>query len=111
MKLWKWQPGRQDNVTYKKFPLWSFRIGRFGFDGYILRYEWNTKLPPHRDPVTNGKHWRINISLSGSSMFYCEDRGYSTSWINVFRPDLYIHSLHTASKVFKLSFGFVKFNK
>lgn len=111
MKFWKWQSGRQDNVTYEKFPVWSFKVFNHGFDFYILRYQPNTILPKHKDPVKNGKHWRLNIKLKGNAIFFSEDRGETFQRINWFRPDLYEHSLNVKTKTIKLSFGFVKFNK
>jgi hypothetical protein len=110
MKFFKWQPGRQQNVTYKKCPLWYFKIGRWGFDAYILRYEAQTFLPEHKDPVENGKHWRLNVKLWGRCGFHADDRGYTKQWINFFRPDLYTHWLMAFTTTFKLSLGFVKFN-
>ncbi len=70
MKLWKWQKGRQQNTEYWKFPLWYFRVGKWGFDAYILKYDAYTKLPYHIDKVNNGKHWRLNIKISGDSSFF-----------------------------------------
>lgn len=61
MKLFKWQSGRQGSYNYQKFPIWFFRIGKLGFDAYILKYEANQVLPTHTDPVEGGKHYRLNI--------------------------------------------------
>lgn len=115
MKLWKWQPGRQQGCEYKKFPLWFFRIGKFGLDAYILKYAPNTSLPWHKDPV-DGKHWRKNFTLKGDSTFRIKTVHNSTISIRggdyeMFRPDLEEHALdvHNAGCT-KLSFGFVKFN-
>jgi hypothetical protein len=111
MELWKWQKGRQKQTEYEKFPLWYFRIWKFGFDGYILRYQRGTSLNLHRDPIEGGKHWRLNIKLYGDAMFFQENRGtLKRSRIVLFRPDLHLHSLYTYTKTLKLSFGFVKFD-
>lgn len=112
MKLWRWQKGRQEGCEYKKFPLWYFKVGKWGFDGYILRYQPMTRLPYHKDPV-DGKHWRLNISLWGQSVFVMEKEGaYSPIFRRFifFRPDIHYHSLNTLSTTYKLSMGFVKFN-
>lgn len=110
MKLWKWQSGRQQEVTYHKFPLWYFRIWKFGFDAYILKYEPNTLLPLHKDPIINGKHWRLNIKLKGTAIFLCLKYIFKTDNITLFRPDKYEHMLIIFNnKCIKLSFGFVKF--
>lgn len=110
MKLWKWQKGRQEGTEYQKFPLWYFKIWKWGFDAYILKYEPKTILKLHTDPVKDGKHWRLNIKLKGSSYFYRKDRGHNTKIVNFFRPDIIPHELTVITKTYKLSFGFVKFN-
>ena len=110
MKLWKWQPGRQKNTVYQKFPIWYFRIGNFGFDAYLLKYAPKTLLPYHKDPVENGKHWRLNIKLKGIATFICDKCIYRSRFITIFRPDLYEHMLCVYNRTcLKLSFGFVKF--
>lgn len=115
MKLWEWQKGRQIGCEYNKFPLWYFRIGKFCFDGYILKYKENTSLPSHKDPVENAKHWRINIGY-GIANFVCEnyEHGFfkriGKLTLNIFRPDLYEHSLYVFEKTTKLSLGFTKYN-
>jgi len=116
MKLFKWQQGRQHGCEYKKFPLWYFRIFNYGFDAYILKYETNTRLGWHKDPVENGKHYRLNVRLKGYNTFFwkntkgrkCVQFSPNFVW---FRPDITWHMLSTYSRVIKLSFGFVKFNK
>lgn len=109
MKLWKWQKGRQGGCDYSKFPLWFFRIGKFGFDAYILKYQPDSRLPVHTDPV-DGKHWRLNIKLKGTSTFFLEHHPILKRVI-LFRPDIKAHQLIVHSKgCTKLSFGFVKFN-
>lgn len=115
MKLFRWLAGRQPGVDYKKLCFLSLKIWKYGFDGYILRYEPNTKLPFHLDPV-NGRMWRLNITLWGNSVFFIKNTGgLSVGWrgytrkINLFRPDIQPHALRTYSKTYKLSFGFVKF--
>ena len=109
MKIWKWQEGRQKDTTYKKFPLWYFRIWKWGFDAYILRYQPDTYLKLHVDRVDNGKHWRLNIKLVGKASFFCHGTGIINRRFVFFRPDLYLHSLYAYTKTIKLSFGFVKF--
>lgn len=113
MKLWRWQDGRQENCRYLKLPLWSFKIGRFGTDGYILKYDRNTILPEHKDPV-NGKHWRMNIgwgnaNFSSEKYIFAFRLGKFT--IAIFRPDIYRHSLYIFEKTTKLSIGWAILNK
>ncbi len=114
MKLWRWQKGRQQNCEYYKLPLWYFKVWVFGFDSYVLKYKANTVLPTHKDPVKNGKHWRINIGY-GVANFVCENykhgffKRIGKLTINIFRPDLYEHSLYVFEDTIKLSMGFVRY--
>lgn len=110
MKLFKWSLGRQSTAIYHKYCFLYWKIGKYGFDGYILRYPPNTDLPVHKDPV-NGSHYRINVKLKGKASFWCTS--VIKKWgerIIIFRPDLYYHSLKTFTKTYKLSLGFVRFN-
>lgn len=112
MKLWQWQQGRQKETNYMKFPLWSFRIWKLGFDGYILKYPEPTVLSWHKDPVKGGKHWRMNMTLKGRSSFgqIINTRPVQSSKvINLFRADKIFHSLIVHTPTIKLSLGFVKF--
>ena len=82
MKIFKWQAGRQKGCEYKKFPLWFFRIGNFGFDAYILKYSPNNTLDWHTDPVKEGKHYRINIKIKGKTSFVMRKDGiYKSRWL------------------------------
>lgn len=110
MKLFKWIKGRQ-NVHYKKMCLLNIRIFRFGMDCYILKYDKNVHLPIHKDPLENGSHYRINIKLKGSCRFWCTRMIYNRGeWLNIFRPDLFYHSLQTYTPTTKLSIGIAWFN-
>lgn len=120
--LWQWVKGRQEQTEYYKFTLWFFKIWKFGFDAYLLKYKAFTNLPIHTDPVKNGKHWRLNINLKGNSLFYIESKTACyfkkegtyykilDQKINLFRADLKKHYLKVFSNTTKLSLGFVKFN-
>lgn len=111
MKMLSWIPGRQANTTYHKWCFLYVKIGRWGFDGYILRYAPRTILHPHTD-IVDGKMWRMNIKLIGGALFNIERTILSIGeFIHIFRPDLYVHSLITWSKTYKLSLGVAKFNK
>lgn len=114
MKLWKWQSGRQQDCEYHKFPLWYFRIWKLGFDAYILKYEPDSFLPWHTDKVENGKHWRMNINITGAASFIIIKNDtpffYLQRKIIIFRPDVFSHSLKVGNKkCIKLSIGLVKF--
>ncbi len=118
--IWKWQRGRQEDAVYWKFTLWYFRIWRWGFDAYILKYPPFTLLKGHTDPV-DGRHYRLNIRLKGISYFSIL-RGktiHSEGSYKIvdkrficFRPDIQKHTLLVTNRgCTKLSFGYVKFNK
>lgn len=110
MKLFKWTKGRQDSTQYEKWCFLYWKFFCFGFDGYLLRYKENQQLPIHRDPIKDGRHYRLNIKLKGKCKFWCT----RTIWnwgerIVYFRPDLFFHNLTTQTPVLKLSLGFVIF--
>lgn len=111
MQLFKWIKGRQDGTEYHKWCFLYWKIGRYGFDGYILRYEPMTSLPAHKDPI-DGKHYRLNVKLKGRAYFVCEQCIIQWKYrLALFRPDLYYHALAVVTKTYKLSLGFAKFNK
>lgn len=117
-ELFKWTKGRAEDTEYWKFTLWYFKIWKWGFDAYILKYAPNTMLRPHFDEV-DGRHWRLNISLWGRSYFSILKGRNSQSYGSYktiqkrfifFRPDIQKHTLLVSGKgCTKLSFGFVKF--
>ena len=57
----RWQRGRQ-GTGYDKLLLLAnpFVIP---FDFYLLRFPDGTEIPPHQDPVTGKRHYRLNIIL------------------------------------------------
>ena len=105
MKLFRWIQGRQSETEYRKFCFLNIKVWKFGFDGYLLKYEPNTELKPHVDKVV-GKHYRLNLTIYGKSIFKCEKEIVSLPFLHIFRPDLYTHSLTTQTKTLKLSLGF-----
>lgn len=111
MSIIKWKKGRLDNVKYYKSKLWEFKFLGMGFDAYVLKYPVGTFLIPHKDEVKNGNHYRLNLSLKGKSIFDSESYIFKSKILNIFRPDLNIHSLFALTKTYKLSLGYVKFKK
>ena len=109
-----WENGHQNGCTYKKLKIWSFKIGRFGSDCYLLKYEPKSILQSHVDEV-DGKHYRMNITLKGKSSFGIlrKKRWRRTkNRIVIFRPDLDIHNLVVYDKpTLKLSLGIAILNK
>lgn len=111
MKLFSWLDGRQQGTEYKKFCFLFSKVGRLGFDGYVLRYEPNTVLLPHRD-VIEGKHYRLNIEIWGKGDFVSEKVIFSFfKKLYLFRPDISTHSvINHSTKRYVLSFGVAIFN-
>lgn len=68
MKYFTWIDGRQESCSYKKMCLWSFKLWKWGFDGYVLRYQANTDLPWHCD-VVEGKPLETKYKTGGQSLF------------------------------------------
>ena len=95
-----WKKGRQ-NSGYKIITLINRKINLFklyGFDSYIIKYNKGHFIPPHKDLVKFGRHYRINIILFNSNKeggkFICEEyKTYFFKRIILFRPDLCEHSV------------------
>jgi hypothetical protein len=90
----RWQRGRQ-GTGYDKLLLLvnPFLIP---FDLYLLRFPDGTEIPPHRDPVTGRRHYRLNIILKrprAGGEFKCEAPIFETKRIKLFRSDLSLHSV------------------
>lgn len=108
-----WEKGRQNTCEYWKMEIFSFKIWKFGFDCYILKYNPNTYLPRHKDKVENAKHWRLNIPLKGKSIFYHFNgkKVLYTKNLILFRPDIEAHWMAISETgCTRISFGFAKFN-
>jgi len=109
----KWKRGRQSTTVYWKKQMWKFRVFKIGFDGYILKYDPSTILHPHKDPVINGVHYRLNIGF-GRSTFVCEKTIFFLKLgklsLILFRPDLYTHCLFVKERTYKVSLGFAKYD-
>jgi hypothetical protein len=68
------------------------------FDLYVLRYPVGSHIPPHRDPVPSGRHYRLNVVIRRSSAggaFICDKPIYSSKRISLFRSDISTHSVTT----------------
>lgn len=111
----KWKIGRQDSHRidslekrdYYKHLVYQFTIGRYTFDCYILKLLADTKIPAHRDPVIDAKHYRMNINIKGSCLFLIWGPEYRFGWIRVFRPDEWLHAMLVFRDSYILSFGMV----
>ncbi len=113
-RLFRWYPGRQPRCPYRKFCFLKFKLGRFGFDGYIIRFDSFGTLMLHKDVLADGKHYRLNINLWGK----CEFKIMGTPHISIgnrillFRPDVIPHGLLIFDKpTYIFSMGFAKYDK
>ena len=82
----KWVKGRQGGDYFKKL---IFGSKRLGMDCYLLKFNPNCYLKPHKDEV-KGRHFRLNVELKGSGEFKCESTIFKLGGFVLFRPDKYI---------------------
>jgi hypothetical protein len=107
----RWQRGRQ-GTGYDKMLLLT-APWPIPFDSYLIRYPDGSEIPPHRDPVTNGKHYRLNVVLkaprSGGD-FVCAAPIFETKRVKFFRPDVSEHSVTRVSggSRYVLSIGWLR---
>lgn len=90
----RWQRGRQ-GTGYDKMLLLTARWP-LGFDTYLIRYPEGSEIPPHRDRLEAGHHYRLNIVLKDSPTggeFVCAAPIFETKRIKLFRPDECEHSV------------------
>ena len=90
----RWQAGRQNSGYDKMLLLQSWLP--IPFDLYLLRYLEGSEVPPHRDEVSFGRHYRLNIILTRAIKggdFYCANPIFATDHIKIFRPDINEHSV------------------
>ncbi len=113
-QLFRWQKGRQQS-GYDKMLLagayWPIK-----FDCYLLRFPQGCEVPPHKDTVSSGLHYRLNIVLKQAQKggdFICATPIYQNSRIKFFRPDLCEHAVTKVEQGsrYLLSIGWVKKNK
>lgn len=106
----RWQRGRQ-GTGYDKMLLLT-APWPLPFDAYLIRYPEGSEIPPHTDPVTSGRHYRLNVILvsprSGGE-FVCANPLFATRRIKLFRPDACEHCVTrvVGGSRYVLSFGWV----
>lgn len=110
MKLWTWEPGRQ-NSGYRKFTLLFSK--RFGVDAYILHIPVGVSIPQHVDLVPGKRHYRLNVTICGRiRMETCQSpfRVFRFGdWLSFFRPDVVPHSAPAVTKdTYLFSIGWVR---
>lgn len=120
--FFKWLPGRHGG--YEKmllfaasniFGKWLFNLPGavgVGADCWLIRVPGSTRIHSHRDEVTNGRHYRLNIALKLPEDSKFQIGGWPIFQLGqrvvLFRPDLMNHWLSKASgeRLF-LSIGWV----
>ena len=93
-KAFRWQRGRQGS-GYDKMLLFT-AMWPIPFDSYLIRYPEGSQVPPHKDPVTKGRHYRLNVILKAPKAggeFICANPLFATSRLKLFRPDQCEHSV------------------
>ncbi len=83
------------------------------FDAYLLRFPEGAEVPPHTDPVSGGRHFRLNVVLKNARAggeFRCAEPIYASGRIKLFRPDTTPHSVTriVAGTRYVLSLGWVR---
>ena len=94
----RWQPGRQ-GTGYDKMLLLT-ASWPVPFDTYLLRYPDGSEIPPHKDPVSIGRHYRLNIILKSprsGGEFVCACPLFASKRIKLFRSDTCEHSVTRVS--------------
>lgn len=118
MQLLKW---------YHRYFRWTFGRQKTGYDVmtflnsqrlkmdlHLIRYRVGASIPPHRDPAGQNKaHYRLNIVLwqaQEGGELRCEHSLFRTHRINLFRPDLALHSVAEVKQGtrYVLSIGWVR---
>ena len=112
MRWFSWEPGRQGGGYFKMllatspFPL--------GWDLYLIKFPSGSYISDHQDPVKDGRHHRLNITLwrpMKGGDFLCEPEGLVLTFgrVVLFRPDVATHSVTEITEGWRLvlSCGFV----
>jgi hypothetical protein len=107
----RWQRGRQ-GTGYDKMLLLAARWP-LAFDSYLIRYPEGSEIPPHTDPITKGRHYRLNVILKSPQRggeFICNAPIFSTRLIKLLRPDVCEHSVTRveSGSRYVLSIGWVR---
>lgn len=116
----KWETGRQ-GTGYFKHKIFEKKSG-FLCDLYLLKYPKGAHVPPHKDEVGFGKHYRANLVLwpareGGQFAYSIVEWTKNPSmvllhlpFLKVFRPDLLTHVVTKVEKGtrYVLSFGWIK---
>jgi len=109
--VFRWQTGRQQSGYDKMLLLQS--MWPLPFDVYILRFPQGSEIAPHTDPVSLGRHYRLNIVIKRAASggeFVCATPIYTSARIKLFRPDACEHSVTRVVRGsrYVLSIGWVR---
>ena len=91
---YRWRSGRQA-TGYDKMLLLT-APWPIPFDCYLLRYPDGSEIVAHTDPVSRGRHYRLNVILKAPASggeFRCSDPIYESRRVKLFRPDRSPHSV------------------
>lgn len=94
--LFRWQEGARKSGYFVMPLMWvEKKYSPIPFDMYILKYPEGSSIRPHRDPLGNSEHYRINVFLTRppGGEFVCENPIFQNSRIALFRPDVSTHSV------------------
>jgi hypothetical protein len=110
-RYFRWNYGRQ-KTGYDVMTFINSKLLRM--DMHLIRYRVGSSIPPHTDPVSEGKaHYRLNIeiwSAKEGGELVCKESIYRTRRINLFRPDIAWRSVTEVKQGVRyvLSFGWVR---
>ena len=107
----RWQRGRQASGYDKMLLLQG--LWPLPFDAYLLRFPEGSSIAPHTDPVSFGRHYRLNIVVWRARQggeFVCKTPLYASSRIKFFRPDACEHAVTpvVSGSRYVLSVGWVR---
>lgn len=110
LKKLPWELGRQ-GTGYNKIKLFESKF--FKADCYLLYYPKGSEIPVHRDPVSIGDHYRLNIMLKKAKDggdFICKDPILRWPRVFYFRPDKSWHAVTRINEGYRLmlSIGWLK---
>ena len=101
----RWIKGRQ-GTGYDKLKLFEIGFKNVcGMDAYILRYKTGDSIPPHTDPVTGKKHFRLNYELKKAhkgGVLEVESPILKIGRLCIFRSDASMHSVSKIEKGLRL---------
>lgn len=95
----RWQRGRQKSGYDKMLLLQS--MWPLPLDAYLLRFPKGSEIRPHTDPVSEGRHYRLNFVVKKANVggeFVCVTPIFETGRIKFFRPDACEHSVSRVIK-------------